>query len=369
MFDNTFILKLSKLQKLYIASSKNILLNGDNYTDLKELYLNDCSIIKPQKLLQFPNLELCVLENKEQQIQYSSIFNFENLMKLKRLKAEIRDFLRLKYAKIENIELHSNFQIDIETEKIMLSKIFEIKSLKEIGFDIYKIDNDEISRIKGENISINKLKVNWKNKNSDCILFNLQKKLPNLTNIDIYYKIDKKDNIILEMKEYSECKIDKIKIYSEGNRNISFYCKPYENIKKLNIVINNKITNLNDFLFFKYKYKDTFKSLTSFTFKDNYYYSNINKSILKHIYKNISKLPNLKIFEFSCVSKNVGIEFYENFICRILSLDLDYINLKINENSIDYENLTDLYSSNELKRILNIKNEKINNYLIYKLKY
>ena len=74
---------------------------------------------------------------------------------------------------------------------------------------IYKIDNDEISRIKGENISINKLKVNWKNKNSDCILFNLQKKLPNLTNIDIYYKIDKKDNIILEMKEYSECKLIK----------------------------------------------------------------------------------------------------------------------------------------------------------------
>ena len=134
-----FILKLSKLQKLYIASSKNILLNGDNYSNLKELYLYDCLIIKPQKLLQLPNIELCVLENKDQQVQYSLIFNFENVMKLRRLKTETRDFLNIKYVNLENVELKSNPQIDIETEKRMLSKIFEIKSLKEIGFDIFYI--------------------------------------------------------------------------------------------------------------------------------------------------------------------------------------------------------------------------------------
>ena len=171
------------------------------------------------------------------------------------------------------------------------------------------------------------------------------------------------------MTEYSECKIDIINIYSEGNRNISFYCPPFENIRKFNIVLNNKIENINDFLFFKNKNKTIFKSLTSFTFIDNYYYGNINKSILKNIYKNIRTLPNLQYFEFKCLSDTIGIEFYEKFICRILSLDLDYINLKINENKYNYDNLTDLYSYNELKKIFNIKNDKFKNYIIYKLKY
>lgn len=65
--------------------------------------------------------------------------------------------------------------------KKLLEKIFSLKKLKEVSFNINKLNIEDISKIKGENSSLIKAEIRWNNKNDDFILSILENKFPNLT--------------------------------------------------------------------------------------------------------------------------------------------------------------------------------------------
>jgi len=92
----------------------------------------------------------------------------------------------------------------------MIQKIINIKTLKKIKIELKYIENNDILDIKNYNTSIIKMFIFWRNKNKDCILYNLQDRLPNLSDLNIYYDCffnDIKPNI--EIRENKNCKINK----------------------------------------------------------------------------------------------------------------------------------------------------------------
>ena len=67
----------------------------------------------------------------------------------------------------------------------IIEKIISIKTLKKIDFELLKSEKDYIIDINGENNSVTDLKIDWNESESDCILYNIQKKFPNLSSIII----------------------------------------------------------------------------------------------------------------------------------------------------------------------------------------
>ena len=104
----------------------------------------------------------------------------------------------------------------------MLQNVIKIKTLKEVKIMLKYLDNNDIEAIDGENITVRKLIIHWINYKSDeIILYNLQKKFPNLADIEIYTQFyDNSGNIHnnndqrLEIKMNPDCQIKKFK-YSE----------------------------------------------------------------------------------------------------------------------------------------------------------
>jgi len=247
----------------------------------------------------------------------------------------------------------------------MFTKLLSIKTLKKIEFELNYLNDKEISQIKGENLSITEIRVFWKNENDDCILYDLNNKFPNLTKISVYiehsyenYKKPKKLNV--EIKQIQNCKINEI--YFEGLGplgTIKFYSQLFENLIGIEIVATNKDKNIKEvFPIFKENNNIVFKSLNYFKFD----YDELPLDIINNIYLNLDKMPNLKTFKLNYVSKDIDKDFYKNFILKLLSKELDNIELEI-KYLFDYDK--ELYSYYELKEIFpklkcyDLKNIKI----------
>ena len=305
---------------------------------MKKLDISYSSMTIPKKKINFPSLEECELDNNN-----NFIIDFSNMINLKKLSCYLSDFLNLnsKISKLEIIKITPELS-SVEDEKKMLEKLISIKTLKEIEITLQKIKINEISKIKGENISLKRLLINWKN-NDDLVLYYLQEKFPNLTDISVKSYNNNKD-IKFDIKENPDYKVDKF-YFIFGGCNIKFYCTLFENLKEINFDnIKYSIINLENTLpIFSDKCHIVFKSLTKFSFC---YYNEINYDILINIFNNLDHMPKLKEFKINCFSKYINKEFHKNFIIKLLSLKIKiYLNLQ-NEMKI-----TDLYSENELKHL------------------
>ena len=174
----------------------------------------------------------------------------------------------------------------------------------------------------------------WR-KEQNCELNNTLKKFPNLTDLSIiiYKGQDDNDNTKLIIEEEKDCKITNLTFYLKLiNTSVKICCSNYENLKYINLEINEKISNLEDCLpIFNNNCNTIFQNLTAFKLKCNWYRP-IESSVLNNLYNNIEKMPNLKYFHINCSSKNLQVDFITKFLDKILSLKLTSIYFLIKEN-------------------------------------
>jgi len=325
-----FELNLCNLKTLYLEDGENISFAEKSCINLKELKLIDCLINHQKSLLEIPNLDKLYLINPKNGYYYF-IFNFSNCKKLKDAVMNPNDFIYLDDTLLKHIRLVSNYEVDFDIKKKTFEKLMTINTLKEIEFEFGKIDDDEISLTNGENTSVEVIAINYKKENHDITLYNLEQKFPNLIELTIeanHYSIQGPETN-LEIKENNKCKINSFLIDIGGYSNIKFCCQNFENLKEIRIELRDKINKLeNAFPLFNDECKVIFKSLTRFSFLTDYE-DLINVDILKNIYNNLTKMPNIKYLIIDCIDYNVDKEFYMKFVKKILSLSLKTIYFSI----------------------------------------
>lgn len=355
---NPFILKLFNLKHLFLDYCEKFTFEDNSLLHLNKLRLNNCFIDKPKSLLKLPNIEKFECINNNMSQKYSLIFDFSSFNNIKEITSDSLDFLNLKETLLENVQLSSKISNSKEIEKEMITKLLQIKTLKEINLELNNLDNNDINDINIYNTSITDMEITWNNKSSECILYNLQNKLPNLSHLHINaVNYDGKETNI-EIKEKEDCKITKFDL-SLMNYNIKFYCIPYENLISVNFHFRDAAEITKDcFPLFNDNCKVIFKSLTYFYFNKLNGNENINLEIFKNIYNNLPNVPNLKSFKLNIYVKDINEELYKNFIRKVFNLKLEEVIIFIKNNS---DSTYCFYTEDELKKIfpeINLSNIK-----------
>ena len=332
-FSNIFKLKLSP-KVLYMDKCENLIFDDITSKNLQKLFLYDSNIFYyayPNKLIQLPKVEECVLINRCSEIShYCEFIDFSAFENLKILKVEDSDFLNLEKANLEQLTVYShsyakrsmNFMVR-SFDKRIINKIISIQNLKKIDFTLHNINKEDILKIKENNCSIKKIKFYFSS-NSEDIIIPLLNKFPNISKItllndSIMYDGDKATT--LEIVENINIKINNIKLIIGAS--LKFYCGLYENIIKINIELLNTIENMKKILpIFNSKCNTIFKSLTYFRFV-YHPIEGINSEILNNIYNNIDNMPNIKYFELISITIDDNKELYEKLNKKIQSLHLD----------------------------------------------
>ena len=226
--------------------------------------------------------------------------------------------------------------------------------MKKINLDLSIIDDEEISKIQGENNSVIILEINWQNELSSCILNNLISKFPELNNLQIHisflddYFMDLENVPLLKITENPNSKINKFSLNIEQFfRNIQFYCISFEKLVEVIFDIEIDIKNIKEaFPIFNNKCKMIFKSLKKFHFRNYSENKEYNYQIINNIYKNFHCLPNLENFLLDYV-KPIKEDLVKKFIKKILYLKIKIIHFIIK----DIYKPVDPYSEDELKEI------------------
>ena len=372
-FETILIIKLINLKILSLDKCKNISFLENTDYNLKELFLIYSKIIKQNTKFKFPQIEVLKITDIKSNI-YNLMFDFENMKKIRILKARCIEVNHIGDNLLENIEIKSDFlnsESTIELERKVLEKLLTIKTLKEISFEITYLNNHEIQKIKGKNTSVNNFEIIWSYNDVDSNCYNLQNLFPNLKYFCVKSYNNKKNTKKLEIKENLDCKINEINIDCNGNKNVKLYCGPYEDLKGIQIYLGNFIFDFqNSFPIFNDKRKIVFKSLINFnlsqiTNKDKCRLFKFKFNIINNIYNNINNMPNLQSFKLNILSSDIDNNFYENFIKKLIKKNLNLISFSIKRNENDSE---DLYTYDELKLICpelnkrNFKNYKIRKY-------
>ena len=276
-FSEIFILNLTNLKVLNLSFCSNINLDKKVFLNLRKLYL----IFSKIDIYQFPKLEEMYL-NSEKPIL--PINNFNDFINLKKIIASSEDFLKLQNTSLEFVKIINSNINSIEIEKNMIIKIISIKTLKEIDFGLYYINNEEMSKIEGINNSVSTIKIFWYNHDLYCELNNLLEKFPNLISLSLYTIKSKNSRTILKIKEKSSCKITKLYLTVGGPCSNELFCKSFENLIEFELNINNEITNLKQSIPFCSKNCNViFNSLIYLKFTTNSPYL-IDYEILYNIY-------------------------------------------------------------------------------------
>ena len=330
------------------------------------LSLEILPIFEQKSLLKFPNLEECEI-NTDEAIEYNKIIDFKSLHKLKKFTGHLDNFLALGNTLLEKVDIYFCGFSGKEKEIKMLEKLFSIKTLKEAYFNICHLDNYDIAKIKGYNKSLIKLGIELVgDQYRDFIVYNLQKKFPNDSNLElISYAVPNQHAINLEIKENSEYNIDKLSIFLRGKRTTKLYCKSFEDLVELTIHSSNKINNIKNALpFFDFQCNKIFKKLTNLSFQLND--SNVMEfDLLENLYNNLDCFPNLKLFSIDCFSYQIDQNVYDKFILKVLKLNLESIYIKIIRNKKGKEVR---YTFDEIKNIFPyIKYFNFHNIKIYKI--
>ena len=374
-------IEIATLKYLYLAYCRRIAI-GQNCINLKviNLYRSFNILIRTNSL---PELET---------FKSSYCFRNYNLLNCPKLKYLIRvhieDFLSLNTINsLGKVYLHNESEYRGGLTKVreinMINKLISIKTLKEIKIDISFINKDEdLNTINGTNLSVEKLIIDCKNEDKstkDIIFYNLQKKFPNLGEFQIYINSasntfdDSEQSQIIELKTDSNCKINKFK-YS-GMRYPCFYKTKfliglYENLTDVEFgnipnnsnldkcfpIFNEKCENnftslirfkFSNIILFKDRFYNVFQGQPNLPFAiDNTYELNPDTElkIIKNIFNNLDKMPNLQYFILKAKWKDIDEDTYKRFIKDLLLSNIKSIVLNIN-------NHKDIYSENELKEI------------------
>ena len=372
-FDNYFSLKLNNLKELELSECYNLELSKETCLNLIKLILDECSVIRPNLPLQFPNLEECELNYPIDDVKYdihtindfNTIIDFKSLHKLKKFKGYFEDFFDIEKSLLEKVDIAFGPDIDKEKEIKYLEKVLSIKTLKDANFDIEYLDNDDIVKISGVNKSLKNLRFYFKSIKNDFIAYNLQDKFPNVSNLELSCSLKSGNGINLQIKENSTNNIRELKLllWDKGN-NIQLYCQSFENLTHLEIKTYNEIINIIDALpFFNYSCETIFKSLTYLSFCMDFKIE-MSFDLIKNLYNNLECFPNLKVFIIECYSPKIDKIFYEKFILKILKLNLKSISVKIKNKSCEQGD----YTVNEIKNMFpDIKNPNFNNIKISKI--
>ena len=332
-FSDTFFLSLESLEKINFKNCKNLAFAEDIYLKIKKFILYNCNIRKTSKLLKFPNLEECALQDEFHHSDqlYNEIIDFSSLNKLKILEVEKYDFMYFKDCHLKKIKLFSKNIFYGENEKDIeikvMEKLISMDSLNEIDIILRKINHNDIAEIKGENHSVKEICINWKNKN-DCLLLTLQEKFLKLNKLKVKLgdmKIDKM--AYCKIKENRNCNTHEININCQGYGNIEFNVESLENLFNVNLSFDSYINSL-EYLFpiFNDKCNVNFNLLTHFSF--TYFPCLIDMNIINNIINNTDKIPNIKEFYFRVCCEGEE-EIIEKLFKKMLSLNLNYAKIEI----------------------------------------
>jgi len=352
-FTKSFVLNICSLQKLTLDSCENIDFAENIFLNLKKLNLYNCSINKPKSLLTVPNLEECELTYLDEgNIQkYYSIFDISSFKKLKQFIGDPCDFIYLEENNLEYIKLISYTDVSSEDKVKLYKKLISLKGLKEIILEFGPFADNEILWIAGRNFSVEKMKISWVKNNNDLIIYNLQDKFANLSNLEMTSPTFANDHkIVLKIVENKNCKINKFYLEAGLYHNIEFYCQPFESLIEIKIALNGQVINLKDALpIFSKECNVLFKSLNIFqlkTISDHV----IHLYALENLCNNIDKMPNLSKLVIDCrIHETFDKELYENCIKKCLSLNLKRLYFLIKKYEDDAE--VKPYSKEELEKL------------------
>ena len=353
-FQNSFILNLNDIIFLNLRNCSNIILAKNN--KLKTLLISNCNILKNIFLTKFENLEKCELSNYKNTQKFSTIFDFPSFCNLKYLNCQVCDFIHLPdISSLETAYLISADSNNFETEKLMIEKICKLQKLKEISFNLYSTNiEDIISNINYNNSSLEKMYIGIKKELQNANFSGLINKFNNLSELKLDFQAGEEYfTVNLKIKENENCKINKLYISGCGASNIDLYCGRYSNLVELELNENGNIINLKDtFPLFKENCQIIFNKLKDFHF------INMELStepfpfeIINNLYNNLDKMPNLKNITIKCYSSEMNKEYYKNFIKKLLEMRLDSITMDIHQMDEEDDSLGDNYTFEELKQI------------------
>ena len=357
LYDFTnFKLKLKNVKILTLKNCSNLSLDQNIGKNMKKLIIDKCKINLPKILLKFPELEECFLKSKD--IIFSKIIDFKSLKKLKKILINSYDFTEIdNNSQIEDIEL---YEIDKFINKNIIKKICSFKTIKNVNLDLKYIGEiipEEISpcesvikmtiKIKSPNEMkyinnfINNFKNNFNNFNN-----NLNKIFPNLLKylIEIsneYYW----NNNEIKIEENLNSKIKEIYCKIQTNASFNIYCQSFETVKTLYIESGHNLKNLDKiFPIFNNKCNINLVSLNYLHFEIQQKIMDVK--ILENIYNNIDKMPNLKYLYLDFIISDINItkQFYDKLIKKILDLDLRYLHVNIENESLKDESSIFIYN-------------------------
>ena len=348
VFENNFIIKLFDIKKLYLSNCENISFVENRSYNIEIFELNNCLIITPEKLLNFPKLKKFNFNNISNGYYKISLFELINSPQF--MVTDKEDNLN------NNISAEYLMVKDVCYSFEIIEKIISMKNLKLFDITLYNSCVDEILKINGENTSVKEANIFWID-NGDCILYNLQNKFPNLSTLNIKISdysqgFNQNSYSSIEITENPKCTVNQFSINSFLGMNIKFFIQSFENLVsvKFDIRMRFNLSN-NNFPLFKDNCSIIFKYLKNFTFIAKGCYR-LDFDILNNIYNNIDKMPNLKSFILICNQKDITEEFSIKLLRKLLSLNLDNIELCCS-NKRDFFNEKQLkeYSLNELKEL------------------
>ena len=355
-FESTFILNLPNLQYLSLHNTYNITFEKNSCLNLKELYINDCSIVDPCSLIQFPELIECSIDTEK----CNKIFDFKSYKKLRNLSSNQQFFLLLENPKLLKFDMLRNYS-DIFNKKF-LEKLLLNDTIEEASLILNDLSDEDISSIQIKNKSIKNLRLPIKMYKSFNSIKNFQNLFNNLTTFSVIrYSYAKKGNF--EIIENINSKIDDLKVEIKY-QDIKLYCGPFTKLKKIDICTKNIILNMKDsFPLFNDKCTVIFEALTNFSAS----FVKIDFEIIKNIYNNLDNMPNLKQFKlYFNWFKGLNKDFYLDFIEKLLSLNLNCICLKYYGHGVFDKVYLD---ENELLEIYpKFRTENINNFEIQRFK-
>ena len=355
-FDSAFILNLPNLQNLSLHNCYNITFEKNSCLNLKKLEIRECSINEPYSLIQFPELIQCYLDIGK----CNKIFDFKSLKKLRELASRLQFFELLENPKLVKFEMIFNYQD--KYDKKYLEKILLTDTIETASIILNNISDKDISEIQLKNNSIKILKLSIKKNINFNSIINFQDLFTNLTTFSVKrYQSVKKGKF--EIIENGNSKINDLKVEIKYE-DIKIYCGPFSKLKKIDIYIKNRIKNIKDsFPLFSDKCAMVFESLTNF----RVCFECVNFEIIKNIYLNLDYMPNVKHFDFffKCDIK-IDKDFYNNFILKLLKLDLNYICLKYKDEGYSDDDVY-LKEKQLLKIYPKFKTENMNNIIIQRL--
>ena len=352
-FKSTFTLKLINLKELYLFECNNIKIDHYTTLNIQKLYLYYCFIVnEKKKLLNFPKLEDCTIENVK---SIDLIIDFSKSKNLKIFKGDQRSFLNVQNESLEQAIIKSNNNNNSYTDQILLRKLFSFKFLKNVILDLNSINDKLIKDISEDNKSISTLTINYYNE-EECNFFKLQEKLKNLSDLTIRIKNKNEIATKVEIEANINCKINKFSLLCGGISSIKFYCQSFQNLVEIDINIINKISFITFPLFIP-NCNIIFNSLVKFHFRNSY-----RPFVLDTFKNNILCMPNLKDFslEVKYYIKNIEIYYYSFFVNISMLKSLNSINFKTYE---DFSKRRIFKNEEDLKKIFSDINLKHIDYI------